>query len=133
MLKVGPGGSLRLTTGRREGCSTVPPMCSKRRSLLVVFLITAVSLGLVTPADAGTSSSGDATLIAQDGWASTADCLTDYDFSMARYRLAVDETQIPDFESWSADVTIQGPGFDATYLHWNDFRGDEDWQDVYLC
>jgi hypothetical protein len=95
---------------------------------LVAVAASSLVLGLLAspPASADISSSGAATLEAVDGFVA-ADACQD---GPPAFRLIVDEWTVPDYDDWSADITISGPGgyYETDFL-WD----DEGWNKVWFC
>lgn len=86
----------------------------------------AAGLLVASPASAGTDRSGAATLEAVGGFVAPDACQD----GPPAYRLTVDEGQVDNYDSWSADITVTGPGgyYETDFL-WD----DEGWSKAWFC
>lgn len=84
-----------------------------------------VGLSAASPAVGGTSS-GAVTIDAVGGYVAPDACQD----GPPAYRLTVDETQVADYDDWSADITVTGPGgyYETDFL-WD----DEGWNKAWFC
>ncbi len=101
---------------------------AKRSRKIATVAAGVLTVGLLNaaPASAGTDHSGAATLEAVGGFVAPDACQD----GPPAYRLTVDESQIADYDDWSADTTIIGPGgyYDTDFL-WD----DEGWNKIFFC
>jgi hypothetical protein len=97
-----------------------------RRVATVALSALVAGLLAASPATAGTASSGAATLEAVGGFVALDACQE----GPPAYRLTVDEGQVDNYDDWSADIAITGPGgyYDTDFL-WD----DEGWNKLSFC
>lgn len=97
---------------------------SRWASTVVALLLAATALG--PAAAAGTATKGPITLTTEGGFVAPSACQE----GPPRFKLVVDETQIPDYDDWSADITITGPsGYYDTDFLWD----EEGWNRLWFC
>jgi hypothetical protein len=95
---------------------------------LVAVAASSLVVGLLStaPASAGINSSGAATLEAVDGFVAPDAC----QYGPPAFRLTVAEWTVPNYDDWSADITITGPdGYYETDFLWD----DEGWNKAWFC
>ncbi|GAB2982988.1 hypothetical protein [Nocardioides montaniterrae] len=99
------------------------------RKLLTALAVVVATLGVVSPADARTTSTNDAVLRSSGGYVGPHACRR----GPAYFRLSVDESKVPDLEVWSADVTIDGPGkyHDTAFIYGP--TDDGAWNGLWFC
>jgi hypothetical protein len=99
------------------------------RKLFAVLVLVVASLGVITPAVAHTTSTAHTTLTTRGGFVAPRACK----YGHVSYKLAVDQASIPNFRSWSADITITGPGHYRATWFLNGPTDPTGWQPIWFC
>lgn len=98
--------------------------CSKVATIATGMLV--LGLLVASPAAGDTNTAGAVTLEAVGGFVAPDACQD----GPPAYRLSVDETQVENYDDWSADITVTGPGG----YYETDFLWDEEgWNKAWFC